>query len=133
MFDNFRNNWKIVKGDPRKWADFNLKVVKIVLGVLAVLIIWQFGKVIIGFNTGSSTMNMVGRLLAFLFMCMILYSGYNRGYLPLRARLLHEVNVPNPQPIKQYTNPELDTLIDETVNDFDNKFKKGVENNGNKK
>ena len=121
MFDNLKNNWKIVRADPRKWNDFNLKVVQVVLGVLTVLVVWQFAKVIIGFNTGNSTMNMVGRLLAFLFMCIIIYKGYNNGYIPLRDKMLHYKNMPVEKPVEQYSNSEIDNMIDETIKDLESK------------
>jgi len=120
MFDTLRNNWKTVRADPNKWTDFNIKVVKIVLGALTLLIVWQFVSVIIGFNTGNSAMTMIGRALALLFMGIIIYKIYKTGYIPLRDRMLHSLKVPAAkQEVKSYSNVDLDTMIDDTIKDLE--------------
>lgn len=124
MFDNIKNNWKIVRADPNKWNVFNVKVIQIFLGVLGVIVAWQFIKVIIGFNAGNSTMTMIGRLLSFAFMVYILYKGYTDGYLKLRDRILHNKGVPEEQQkVVKYTDAEIDDMINKTIDDIEDNSK----------
>jgi hypothetical protein len=124
MFDEIKKNWATVRADPNKWNVFNVKVIQIFIGVISVVVAWQFIKLIIGFNAGNSTMTMVGRLITFALMVFILYKVYKVGYLQLRDRILHNGNVPEEQQkIVKYTNEEIDDMINKTIDDIENNSK----------
>jgi len=124
MFDNIKNNWKTVRADPNKWNIFNVKVIQIVLGTVGLLVGWQFIKVIIGLDTGNSTMTMVARLITFAFMVYILYRIYTDGYLKLKNRILHNQGVPEEQQkVVKYTDAEIEDMVNKTINDIEDNSK----------
>jgi len=120
-----QENITILRNNPKEWAKFNLRIIAVVISALCALVAYQFIKVIIGFNTGNSSMNIIGGLITFLIMLWVIYNIYKKGYVPQKERLMHYINVPEEKINKDV---DVDKVVNEVIKHFEDKAKKEVKN-----
>ncbi len=108
-----------MRANPKLWANFQMKLIKIAFWALGLLIGYQFTKVIMGFISGSNTFNIMGGLITFLIMLWVFYTIYIKSYRPIRDRVMMYAN----KKIEDMSKIDVNKVVEDTLSHFENKEK----------
>ncbi len=116
-----KRNWGVVRSNPGAAVAFQARAYKALFFMIAAIIAFQFIKVIIGFDAGSSAFTQMGRAFTVLIGVIIIHQIYKQFYRPMQQMAKHYQALP---PVPK-SNVNVADAVDDTLKYFEDKDEGG--------